>query len=163
MFPEEYIISELKSFISDFPKTRVRYEHDNSSETHFIEIVPNEIYHLDTQYMQWESEMFDRFVSMYPAENICFISDDALVGLDRIDFELYGVEFVTKYSTVNSQVTVILENHINVISAINNDTLFSVSICPNLFHSNQSETNYDYFQSSKADENTPNFNLSLAA
>lgn len=91
MYPKEYIISELKSFISDFPKTRVRYEHDNFSETHFIEIVPNEIYHLDTRYMQWESEMFDRFVSMYPAENICFISDDALVGLDKIDFELYGV------------------------------------------------------------------------
>lgn len=70
---------------------------------------------------------------------------------------------MTKYSTVNSQVTVLLENHIIVSSAINNDNLFSVSICPNLFHSNQIETNNDYFQSSKVDENTPNFNLSLAA
>lgn len=163
MLPKDYIISELKSFINDFPKTRVRYEHDNSSDTHFIEIVPNEIYHLDTQYMQWESEMFDRFVSVYPEENICFISDDALVGLDNIEFEICGIEFVSTYSTVNSQITVLLENHINVSSAINNDTLFSVNICPNLFHSNQIETNYDYFQSNKADENTPNFNLPLAA
>ena len=103
MLPKYYIISELKSFINDFPKTRVRYEHDNSSETHFIEIVPNEIYHLDTQYMQWESEMFDRFVSVYPEENICFISDDALVGLDRIDFELKGHEFISLYSTCNKE------------------------------------------------------------
>ena len=70
----EYIISELNKFILEFPKTRVRYEHDNSSETHFIEVVPNEIYHLDTQYIQWESEMFDRFVDLFPEENICFIS-----------------------------------------------------------------------------------------
>lgn len=99
MLPKDYIISELKSFINDFPKTRVRFEHDNSSETHFIEIVPNEIYHLDAKYLQWESEMFDRFVNFYPEENICFISDDAIVGLDKVEFELKGADFVSLYST----------------------------------------------------------------
>ena len=103
MLPKDYIISELKSFINDFPKTRVRYEHDNSSETHFIEIVPNEIYHLDAKYLQWESEMFDRFIELFPEENICFISDDALVGLDKVDFELKGTDFVSLYSTCNKE------------------------------------------------------------
>ena len=109
----EYIISELNKFIFEFSKTRVRYEHDFSSETHFIEVVPNEIYHSDNQYIQWESEMFDHFVDKFPEENICFISDDSLVGLDKIDFEICGNEFVSTYSTVNSQITVLLENHIN--------------------------------------------------
>lgn len=102
----EYIISELNKFILEFPKTRVRYEHDNSSETHFIEVVPNEIYHLDAQYIQWESEMFDRFVDLFPEENICFISDDALVGLDKINFELKGHEFISLYSTCNKEQTI---------------------------------------------------------
>ena len=53
MLPKYYIISELKSFINDFPKTRVRYEHDNSSETHFVEVVPNEVYHLDAKVIQF--------------------------------------------------------------------------------------------------------------
>lgn len=103
MLPKDYIISELESFMNDFPKTRVRYEHDNSSETHFIEIVPNEIYHLDAKYLQWESEMFDRFIELFPEENICFISDDALVGLDKVDFELKGADYVSLYSTCNKE------------------------------------------------------------
>lgn len=103
MDPFQYITSELEKFISEFPKTRVRYEHDNSSETHFIEVVPNEIYHLDAQYIQWESEMFDRFIELFPEQNICFISDDALVGLDKIDFELKGHEFISLYSTCNKE------------------------------------------------------------
>lgn len=98
-----YITSELEKFIAEFTKTRVRYEHDSMSETHFIEVVPNEIYHLDAQYIQWESEMFDRFVALFPEENICFISDDALVGLDKVDFELQGVDFVSLYSTSNKE------------------------------------------------------------
>ena len=41
MTSSEFIISKLKSFINEFPGTRVRYEHDEKSNTHFIEVVPN--------------------------------------------------------------------------------------------------------------------------
>jgi len=159
----QYITSELEKFISEFPKTRVRYEHDNNSETHFIEVVPNEFFHFDAQYIQWESEMFDRFVELFPEENICFISDDALVGLDKVDFELCGNEFVLTYSTVNSQITVLLENHINVSSEINNDNLFNINICTNLSHSNFIETSQGLIQLIIAGENNSNSNLPLAA
>lgn len=102
----EYIISKLKKFILEFPKTRVRYEHDHNSETHFIEIVPNETYRLDAEYIRWESEMFDSFIEFFPDENICFISDDALVGLDKIDFELIGTQFAIVYTTSIDKITI---------------------------------------------------------
>jgi hypothetical protein len=41
--------------------------------------------------------MFDEFVDQFPLENIGFISDDALVGLDNIDFELKGIYFDIPY------------------------------------------------------------------
>ena len=47
--------------------------------------------------------MFDRFIELFPEENICFISDDALVGLDKVDFELKGADFVSFYSTCNKE------------------------------------------------------------
>lgn len=124
MNPYEYIISELTNFILEFPRTRVRYEHDNSSETHFIEVVPNDVYHLDTDYIKWESEMFDRFIELFPEQNICFISDDALVGLDKIDFELKGTEFVSLYSTCNKEQNI--DNTVIKTNTIINDTLASV-------------------------------------
>jgi len=98
MTAEEFIKSELKTFIKLFSKTRVRYENNSESNTHFVEVVPNEIYHLDTKYIEWESDFFDNFIKHFPYENICFISDDALVGLDKIDFELKGQEFISDFS-----------------------------------------------------------------
>ena len=95
MLPYDYIKSELKNFIIEFPKTRVRYENDTNSNTHSIEIVPNEIYRLDKEYINWESGFFIEFINQFPDQNICFISDDAIVGLDKIDFELSGKEFVS--------------------------------------------------------------------
>lgn len=95
MLPFEYIKSELKNFIIKFPKTRVRYENDNNSNTHSIEVVPNEIYLLDKDYITWEDNFFDDFINAFPDQNICFISDDAIVGLDKIDFELSGKEYIS--------------------------------------------------------------------
>ena len=106
MSASDYIKLEIKSFIQNFPKTRVRYEHHKPSNAHFIEIVPNEIYHLDNSYIQWESDFFDRFISEYPCEGICFISDDAVVGLENIDFEIAGSNFATSvadYSVNNNE------------------------------------------------------------
>ena len=95
MLPYDYIKSELKYFIVEFPKTRVRYENDINSNTHSIEIVPNEIYCLDKNYIDWENNLFNEFINQFPDQNICFISDDAIVGLDKIDFELSGNEYVS--------------------------------------------------------------------
>ena len=90
MTPNAFIISKLQSFIYDFPQTCVRYEHDKLSDTHFVEVVPNEVYYLNDKYIEWESNMFDEFVKRFPLENIGFISDDAIVGIDHVDFELKG-------------------------------------------------------------------------
>ena len=95
MLPFEYIKSELNNFIIEFPKTRVRYEMDDNSNTHSIEVVPNEIYRLDENYISWENNFFDEFINQFPDQNICFISDDAIVGLDKIDFELSGREYLS--------------------------------------------------------------------
>ncbi len=95
MLPYDYIKSELKNFIIEFPKTRVRYENDTNSNTHSIEIVPNEIYRLDKEYINWENGFFIQFINQFPDQNICFISDDAIVGIDKIDFELSGKEFIS--------------------------------------------------------------------
>ena len=95
MLAFEYIKSELKYFIIKFPKTRVRYENDINSNTHSIEVVPNEVYRLDKDYITWEDNFFDAFINEFPDQNICFISDDAIVGLDKIDFELSGKEYIS--------------------------------------------------------------------
>jgi hypothetical protein len=93
MTPKEYIISELKTFIKRFPSVRVRYEYDEPAFVHTIEVLPSKVYHFDEDYIAWESEMYDKFIELY-YENICFITNDALVGIEHVDFELCGEKFV---------------------------------------------------------------------
>lgn len=124
MTSQEYIILELNDFIVKFPQTRVRYEYDQLSDVHFIEIVPNNVYHLDQAYIVWESELYDRFIALFPDQNICFISDDALVGLDKIEFEIKGNEFVSLYSTCNKEQ--VIENTVIKTKTVINAALASM-------------------------------------
>lgn len=93
MTSKEFITKELGFFIKKFPQVRVRYEFHEMSNAHFVEIVPNEVYNLDEDYISWEIDMWDRFVNLYPVEGICFISDDALVGIENVELTLYGIAY----------------------------------------------------------------------
>jgi len=100
----DFIKNEIEKFVQIFPMTRVRYEHDKMAKVHVIEVVPNEIYNSNDDYAQWESDLFDRFILQYPYENICFVSDDAIVGIENVDFVLCGSLF-TEYSVKEEIVT----------------------------------------------------------
>jgi hypothetical protein len=114
----EFVRSELSAFIHQFPQTRVRLEIDTDSKSHYVEIVPNEVYNLDSNYFAWESEIFDNFIEKFPDENIYFISDNALVGLDRIDFELIGIAYES-ILTINSNFIQHIHQTINVVNKNN--------------------------------------------
>ena len=94
MTAREFIEVKLGILIEKFPKIRVRYEFHEPSEAHYIEIVPNEIHSLDEDYILWESETWDEFVALFPFEGICFISDDAMVGVENAELTLYGVDYM---------------------------------------------------------------------
>jgi hypothetical protein len=123
----EFIKEKLTAFIKIFTKTKVSYEYFEQSDTHFIEVLPNNIYYLDDNYIKWEADFFDLFISKYPDQNICFISDDALVGLDNIHFELTGRDYSPQLISTNTSVYTISENsikfnpfaQISIISPIN--------------------------------------------
>lgn len=127
MTSNEFIISKLQSFINDFPETRVRYEHDKLSDTHFVEVVPNEVYHLNERYIAWESKMFDEFVDQFPHENIGFISDDALVGLGNVDFELKGTYFDIPYFSFK-EINIIETEYLEISSFINSMNYHTITV-----------------------------------
>ena len=89
----DYIINELETFIQKFPRMRIRYEYNEEATVHIIEVVPKEIYHLNKEYINWESTMFDKFITHYPYENICFISEDDSYGIENEIFVKEGLEY----------------------------------------------------------------------
>ncbi|MFA6400465.1 MAG: hypothetical protein WCX31_02400 [Salinivirgaceae bacterium] len=169
MISQEYIKSALQVFISKFSQTRVRYEFDSTALTHYIEVVPNSVYHLDEEYISWESAFYDLFVSQFPNQNICFISDDSLVGLDEIQFELVGSKFV-EYS-VNNDFNCIPTDSVNYneqksTSYISNYSVFnglgSISVNPIsafTFNLNRHQALVDIYNTNGCFENkSPSYN-----
>ena len=89
----EYILGALGDLAEKFPQIRARYEYDRRIESHFIEVIPNDVYHLDDAYIAWENNMTDEFIALFPTQNICFISDDAVVGIRNTEYIIEGLEF----------------------------------------------------------------------
>lgn len=89
----EYIINRLEELVIRINNIRVRYEYDNYSLTHFIEVLPNSLYSLNQEYIEFEDRMFHEFISAFPYENICFISDDAIVKIEKPIFIKEGLGY----------------------------------------------------------------------
>lgn len=109
----DFIKSELKSFILLFPQTKVRYEFDKDISTHYIEVVPNEVYHLDENYIKWENDFYINFIDKYNDQNICFITDCSVIGIDKVDFTLIGIKYNPKFS-INHNCKIIIDDNITI-------------------------------------------------
>lgn len=122
------MILHLKKFLEEFKNARVRYEHNPSTQMHIIEVFPQSVFN-SQPFLDWECRFYDLFSDEYPGEVIGFISEDALVGIEKIDFEsegiLYGA-FTTNPATIFNTPIVKIE----VSTTKHRGASFSVSDLP---------------------------------
>ena len=89
MNAKDFVIKRLEEFLKAFKDARVRYEHDSMTQTHIVDVCPQAVF--DSQeFLDWECKLYDQFLIDYPGEVIGFISENALVGIENVDFELEG-------------------------------------------------------------------------
>jgi hypothetical protein len=134
-----YIKKALKSLVLLFPETRVRYEYDIDAEAHCVEVMPSRIYHLNTLYLDWEDGIINDFIEAYPDQNIYFFSDDSIVGISNIDFEISGNAFEELNATKEFQ---FLQNIVTQYSI--SETAISSLKGLNTFSNNLRVTNDDF-------------------
>lgn len=126
MKEKEFIIDIVKNLVKVFPSTKVRYENHLLSNTHFIEVVPSDFYKLNEEFLKWEEEAIFNFINQFPDQNISFISDDDIVGVENIDYEIKGelYDLLHSYNNQNyNDIEVVLLNNSNLdnsLASINN-------------------------------------------
>lgn len=128
MNAKDFIIFHLKEFLKEFKDARVRYEHDAPTQTHTIEVFPQSVYD-SKDFLDWECNFFDQFSIEFPGDVIGFISEDALVGIEKVDFESEGI----LYSSFTTNPTSLFNTPINKIEVSNTKhrgSVFSVSDLP---------------------------------
>lgn len=138
-----FILKELDSFIKLFPQTRVRYEFDLDANVHCVEVVPNNVYHLNNDFIVWERKITDAFIALFPNQNICFFSDDAFVGINNVHHEFIGSQYLELIPTSltnpvipSSKVNFSCSNNFSIVGKIST----SVAVL-------KSETFMKFFQS----------------
>ena len=93
MEAKEFIINAINDLVAQFENVHVRYEYDNLAIVHTVEVLPVATYKEDKAYIQWESDVMNSFIKEYPYENLCFVSEGALSGIEHIDYEAEGIRY----------------------------------------------------------------------
>ena len=94
MDSKNFIIDKLNSLVALFKRIKAIYGYDPEVKAHVVKIIPNYIYHHDDGYIEWEREMMTEFLSKFRGENICFISDDDIMGIEHVTYSCAGEDYV---------------------------------------------------------------------
>lgn len=82
MEAQDLVSFRLSNLITRIPYLRCRYEWIDAADTHLIEVLPSRAYHLNDEYREIESEITQEFLSRYPNENICFITEGSAITIE---------------------------------------------------------------------------------
>lgn len=99
MDSKEFLINELKKIHDKFPMCNFRYEIRESSMSHLIEVTPLEIYN-SSNYMNAEDIVDEAFVSLFPNENLIFVSEDSLNKVSNPIFEIKSKSTKKQFRTL---------------------------------------------------------------
>nr|WP_321356686.1 hypothetical protein [uncultured Draconibacterium sp.] len=94
MKSKEFLIEKLTEMSSKFEDVKIRYEYRKNTYSHIIEVIPLAIFNSDKEYMMAEADLEDEFETLFPKEDIVFISEDSLTEIESPDL-LLGYESIT--------------------------------------------------------------------
>jgi len=76
MTPKNFILNKIENLISQFPQLMIRYEHDESCDSHFIEVSPITEFESNQIYISVEREISIEFVNLFPFDILTFVSEE---------------------------------------------------------------------------------------
>jgi hypothetical protein len=88
----EFIKTQMTDFVKKFPKAKASYEYDRIANQHVIEILPQSVFDSKV-FMQWEWDFQGEVIRLFPYDLIGFISEDAAVPLEKVDFSVTGDQY----------------------------------------------------------------------
>jgi hypothetical protein len=82
----------IAKFVEEFPEAKVNYGYDQMANVHVIEILPLALYK-SKAFKDWQWDSCEELLTLYPSDEIGFISEDAVVPLEKVDFSVQGAKY----------------------------------------------------------------------
>ena len=90
MKANDALIEKLNKLVQRFPEIRCEYEYFGDSNSHFVKVLPEEVFKSNFDYSNAEAEILLDFISKYPDESLCFVTKDDLVEINNPSFVKEG-------------------------------------------------------------------------
>ncbi len=94
MKAKEFVEGKLKELASKFKEVIIRYEYRANTQSHLVEVVPLSFFEGNEAYLIEEAKLENEFETIFPMENIVFISEGSLTEIKKIDLEI-GPRIIT--------------------------------------------------------------------
>jgi hypothetical protein len=78
-----FVIDRLKILSKKIPGVKIRYQKNDCTGTHIIEINPISVFKGNEDFMMTEKEIKEHFKKMFPTEEVLFISEGSLMEIDN--------------------------------------------------------------------------------
>ena len=88
MKAKDFILERLNKLANTFPEIKLRYELSRNTGTHIIEVIPLHVYESNEDYLMAEDAFEEEFNSLYPSEEIIFISENSLTEVKNPEYEI---------------------------------------------------------------------------
>lgn len=88
MTPTNLIKEELTKWYASIEGIEIKYEFNKNIWTHFIEIMPFDLFESDEAYILKEIAFEEKFSNLFPNEDLTFISEESLCKIGTPDLIL---------------------------------------------------------------------------
>ncbi len=89
----EYIKNKIDILVEKYKHIRCRYEFDEFSQSHYIEVMPREYCQLDDFFLKDEMEIVVNFITQFPYESLVFITEGDLYIIEKPLYTKVGKDF----------------------------------------------------------------------
>ena len=101
MKSKEYLRNRLNEINNVFPELIFRYQFNENTETHIIEVKPLETYQTNDVYIKCEAELLFDFENEFFPETILFVSEESLTQITEPEFTIQKQVFVNSSLKAN--------------------------------------------------------------
>lgn len=122
-----YIKEKLRGLHNRFFDMKIRYEFNEGLNIHLIEVLPLSLYEDNQEYILAEMELEEEFHSLFPQEEILFVSTDSLNQVENPDYRLgYNDTFSYRIESIDTVVMKDVEDR--ELSEIDSDLDFALAV-----------------------------------
>lgn len=93
MTAKEFVINKINEIIEKFPDTKVRYEYDDFTSSHIVEVLPASIHVENDEYITFALDLFFEFNRLFPEETLVIIDDESLTEIENCEYEVKGKQY----------------------------------------------------------------------